>query len=156
LHREVSEVALFGTAGHRSDAATGTGILYGGFNGVVAFADTWAWTVGAWTQLSPAASPGPVTSAWDAAYDAASEQVILFGGGMTDHTNSGDTWDWNGTTWTLLDPATAPMGRGVGSMTFNIVSGQVVLFGGQGPHQDTYPTTVRRWNGSTWGHGGSS
>jgi hypothetical protein len=42
------------------DTATGTGILYGGFNGVTAFKDTWAWNGSGWTQLSPTASPGRV------------------------------------------------------------------------------------------------
>jgi hypothetical protein len=132
------------------DAATGTGILYGGFNGVAAFTDTWAWTSSAWTQLSPATSPGPVTSAWDAAYDAATRQVLLFGGGQYNHTNSDATWDFNGTTWTQLSPVTSPGGRGVGSMTYNSDNGRIVLFGGQGPNQNTYPATVWTWNGSTW------
>jgi hypothetical protein len=132
------------------DAATGTGIMYGGFNGITPFTDTWSWNGTTWTQLTPATSPGPVTFAWDAAYDAATQQVLLFGGGKTNHTNGRATWEWNGTIWTQLAPVTSPQGRGVGSMTYNSAAQQIVLFGGQGPLQNTYPAMTWEWNGTTW------
>jgi hypothetical protein len=132
------------------DAATGTGILYGGFNGIAPFTDTWSWNGTTWTQLTPAVSPGTVAAAWQMAYDPASQQLLLFGGGQTNHTNAGATWDFNGSTWTQLSPATAPAGRGLASMTYNSRTGQVVLFGGQGVHQDTYPPGIWTWDGSTW------
>jgi hypothetical protein len=33
-------------------------------------------------------------------------------------------------------------------------AGQILLFGGQGPHQDTYPATVWTWDGSSWERNG--
>jgi hypothetical protein len=39
------------------------------------------------------------------AYDAASGQLILFGGGAQNGVYFNDTWTWNGSTWVQLDPA---------------------------------------------------
>ncbi len=39
------------------DAATGTGVLFGGFDGATGFTDTWTWTGGIWTLQNPATSP---------------------------------------------------------------------------------------------------
>jgi Kelch motif len=132
------------------DTAAGLGVLYGGFNGVTAFKDTWTWNGSTWTKISTAASPGRVTAGWQMADDTAAGQVLLFGGGRYNHTNSGATWEWTGTTWTHLQPAAAPFGRGVGSMSYDSATGQIVLFGGQGYHQRRYPATTWTWTGTTW------
>jgi hypothetical protein len=133
------------------DTATGTGILYGGFNGVTSFADTWTWTGGTWTQLSTTASPGRVQAGWQMADDAATGQVLLFGGHRQQSgTNSHATWAWTGTTWTHLLPPASPFGRGHGSMTYDSATQQIVLFGGQGYHGVTYPAPTWTWNGTTW------
>ena len=132
------------------DAATATGLLYGGYNGITAFTDTWTWNGTTWTQLSPPAAPGQVTAAWQMTDDAATGQVLLFGGQRPSHTNSRATWTWTGTTWTHLTPATAPGGRGLGSMTYDSTTQQIILSGGQGYHQHTYPTSTWAWTGTTW------
>jgi hypothetical protein len=41
----------------------------------------------------------------------------------------GDTWTWNGTTWTKQAPAASPPAREVASMAFDAATGTVVLFG---------------------------
>ena len=45
------------------------------------------------------------------AYDAAREQVVLFGGGVTCCSGNyfNDTWVWDGTTWTQVFPVTSPL-----------------------------------------------
>ena len=46
------------------------------------------------------------------AYDAATGQLVLFGGFDQQHgADLNDTWTWNGTTWTQLSPATSPPAR---------------------------------------------
>jgi hypothetical protein len=136
------------------DSATGTGVLYGGFNGATVFTDTWSWNGTTWTQLTPATSPGPVQAGWQMADDTATGQVLLFGGHLQQsNTNASATWEWNGTTWTQLSPVTSPHGRGHGSMTYNSATQRIVLFGGQGPLENTYPATTWEWNGTTWGSG---
>src|ERR1700679_2755635 len=63
-----------------------------------------------WTQLSPATSP-PARAFAAMAYDAGTNQVVLFGGQGSTNNALGDTWTWNGTTWTQLSPATSPPAR---------------------------------------------
>ena len=41
------------------------------------------------------------------AYDAATGTVVLFGG-LGGHGDLGDTWTWNGTTWTQQAPSDQP------------------------------------------------
>ena len=44
-------------------------------------------------------------------YDGATQQLLLFGGSRLPFSGGGflgDTWAWNGTTWTQLHPATSP------------------------------------------------
>jgi hypothetical protein len=41
-------------------------------------------------------------------YDPATKTAIMFGGFSSDTGRLGDTWSWNGTTWTRLHPAANP------------------------------------------------
>jgi hypothetical protein len=136
------------SAGMVYDAATGQVVLFGGSNGSSILGDTWTWNGTTWTQQSPAASP----SARDfpsMAYDAATGQVVLFGGDGSTNSSGylGDTWTWNGTTWTQQSPATSPSARYYDSMAYDAATAQVVLFGGynNGLLGDTWT-----WNGTTW------
>jgi hypothetical protein len=51
------------------------------------------------------------------AYDAATGTVVLFGGGGNH--DLGDTWTWDGTTWTQQAPATHPAARLSASMAYD-------------------------------------
>ncbi len=62
------------------------------------------------------------------AYDAATGNVVLFGG--VNNTYLGDTWVWSGSTWTKQAPATSPPPRWSASMAYDAATGNVVLFGG--------------------------
>ena len=53
--------------------------------------DLWAWNGSAWQQLHPAKSP-PARFDAQMAYDAASGQVVLFGGAVNDTADVADTW----------------------------------------------------------------
>lgn len=103
----------------------------------------------AWTQLSPATSPPGLSDA-ASAYDPATGQLILFGGlgGTNSTTGLGTTWDWNGTSWTQLSPATSPSPRFWASLAYDSATSQLVLFGGAGANgfnDDTWS-----WNGTNW------
>jgi hypothetical protein len=63
------------------------------------------------------------------AYDAASGQVVLYGGYGTNST-LGDTWTWNGSTWTKLSAVISGTPFYEAAMAYDAASGQVVLFGG--------------------------
>ena len=140
------------TATMAYDASSGLVVLFGGSteNDPV-LGDTWVWngTTSTWTQLSPIASP-PARANAMMAYDAATGQIVLFGGDVNS-TQLGDTWTFNGTTWTQLSPAKSPSARSDAMMAYDAATGQVVLFGGLnsrfGPLNDTWT-----FNGttSTW------
>src|SRR4051812_24542884 len=83
-------------------------------------------------------------------YDALHQQVVLFGGALDtqNHIYVGDTWVWDGTTWTQKFPATSPPARELHAMAYDSVNQQVVLFGGLdnlGYRNDTWV-----WDGTTW------
>jgi hypothetical protein len=138
------------------DQATQTAIMFGGFSTTTGrLSDTWSWDGTTWTQLAPATSPGVVTTAWQAAYDAATQQVLLFGGdpGNGEPPQNG-TWAWDGTTWTELSPALSPAGRVYGSLTYNTQSQRIVLFGGAtNGSETTYPSSTWNWDGTSWQQG---
>src|SRR5206468_5806324 len=85
-------------------------------------------------------------------YDSARHTAVLFGG-ESGATIFGDTWQWNGKSWTQACTASAciasaPAARSGHAMAFDRVNGVAVLFGGQGtsaPFADTW-----LWNGATW------
>ena len=132
------------------DAATKTVILFTGFHGTGYWDDTWSWNGTTWTPLSPAHSPGIDVFARQAAYDTASNQLLLFGGDAGHNTFLNTIWTWTGTDWTQLSPATSPPPRAYGAMTFDSATGQVVLFSGSENALQSFPTTTWAWNGSTW------
>jgi large repetitive protein len=101
----------------------------------------------AWTQQSPAASPSAREYA-NAVYDAATGQVVLFGG-ASGSAYLNDTWTWNGTTWTQENPATSPSARSGASMAYDETAGTVVLFGGNNSN-GVYLNDTWTWNGTTW------
>jgi hypothetical protein len=87
------------------------------------------------------------------AYDPATGDMVLFGGGLTDGDLLNDTWTWDGAAWSEEAPTTSPPGRYHASMAYDPVTGDMVLFGGfgysgvrgDGPSDDTWT-----WSGSTW------
>jgi len=63
------------------------------------------------------------------AYNSASRRVVLFGGsGSPPHL--GDTWDWDGVTWSQVSIATPPPPRAYPAMAYDDARQRVVLFGG--------------------------
>ncbi len=77
------------------------------------------------------------------AYDASSATIVLFGGFHI--AELGDTWSWNGTTWSKLAPATSPTARNSASMAFDASTSTALLFGGSGatPPRLLTPWTLR-------------
>jgi hypothetical protein len=118
--------------------------------------DTWEWDGATWTQAAPLASPPARTHH---AMATLGNKVVLFGGTPTAWSFStvppldmqvpageGDTWEWDGTTWTKAVPLTSPPARVKHAMA--TLGNKVVLFGGEGlngPTNDTW-----EWDGTTW------
>lgn len=73
-------------------------------------------------------------------------KVVLFGGGM-DWTYFGDTWEWDGETWTRRQPLISPSQRCGHAMA--TLGDKVVLFGGANGNGDVLSDTWE-WDGAAW------
>jgi hypothetical protein len=101
-----------------------------------------------WTQLKPATIPGGREDAVMAG-DPATKQLVLFGGSEpTKGVFLDDTWNWTGTTWSQLSPATSPPGRAGGVLAYDIATSQLITFGGRGSTGMLGDTWT--WTGTTW------
>jgi hypothetical protein len=84
-------------------------------------------------------------------YDSARKRTVLFGG-TPDGSLAGafnDTWEWDGSTWTLVTPAGAsPLPRAWSAMVYDSSRHVSVLFGGLGA--DGALGDTWEWNGTSW------
>jgi hypothetical protein len=145
------------------DGKTHTLLAFGGRGATQDVNSTWSWDGTTWTLLHPSVSP-PGREAGSMVYDAATGQIVLFGGydGYASNTTQpllNDTWTWDGTTWTQQHPTVSPPARFEASMAYDATTQTVVLFGGGGggtppaglapnmapPLNDTWV-----WDGTTW------
>ena len=112
-------------------------LLFGGYTyspniTYVPYNDTWLYSGGAWTNITPTAGPAPSarfesSMVWDS-YD---NDVLLFGGSLASGTTLGDTWTFNGSWHNItasLSPA--PVSRAGAAIT-DSPSGWILLFGGE-------------------------
>ncbi len=137
------------------DAKTGKVVLFGGMSAVgntSLLADTWTWDGTDWTEQHPAISP-PARDFASMSYDAATGQLVLFGGtriaGLPP-IPSNDTVEWGGN-WTQQHPATVPPSRIQAGMAYDAATHTLVLFGGfhVGNGVDQLQDTWT-WNGINW------
>lgn len=70
--------------------------------------------------------------------------TVLFGGGGLN-----DTWAWDGTNWTMLQPAVSPPARTNGSMAYDVQHERIVLFGGVSSSGHLLNDTWL-WDGTNW------
>jgi hypothetical protein len=132
------------------DAAHGNVVLFGGRDAPVAsLADTWTWDGTNWTQQHPATSPSARFD-YGMGYDAVRANVILFGGEsmLSSPSPFGDTWMWDGTTWTELHPAHSPSPRIVHGLVWDAKNQQLVLVSGENNVQ--FFADAWGWNGNDW------
>jgi len=80
------------------------------------------------------------------AYDSARGRVVLFGGGGNSYL-LGDTWEWDGSSWTERTPSVSPSARFASAMAYDAARGVVVLFGGS---DATDLADTWEWNGTIW------
>jgi hypothetical protein len=110
--------------------------------------ETWIWTGTKWVQKRPVHTP-PAIGGFAVTYDAARQQVVLFGGVLCgEGINSNETWVWDGADWTQKFPVTNPSGRTRHSLAYDAARREVVLFGGDdsvGLLADTWT-----WDGTAW------
>jgi hypothetical protein len=122
----------------------GSLVVYGGYNGV----GTWIWNGTQWSNpLTTAMSP---PSRQSSALATLNDKVLLFGGCQSCGGNfglMGDTWEWDGQSWTELHPAQSPPAR-FGAVA-GTVAGKIVLFGGES-YAPTHFNDTWEWDGENW------
>ncbi len=114
------------------NAASKKVVLFGGIDGSGAFSDeTWSWDGNNWTRQLSSNAPSPRAGA-AMGYDSTTHSSFLFGGfSFTPSLNVlGDTWTWNGRTWTQRFLRTSPPPRSNGRIVFDSQTETAVLFGG--------------------------
>jgi hypothetical protein len=133
-----------------TDPATNGILLFGGAGpGFALLNDTWTWDGRDWTQRHPVITPEPDSSM---ASDPATHTVVAFGGGSPFNPTTplvDSTWTWDGTNWTLQNPAHRPSPRAGAATSFDRAAGNVVLFSGSiGPFATNDETWT--WDGTDW------
>ena len=133
------------------DAVRDVTVLYGGDDGDYnAFDDTWEWDGTNWTEMSPVDFPSnPYGAAISMAWHAGTSKIIMFYSFDTPSTTD-QTWEWDGTNWTLLSPATDPYPDS-GAAWYSMASapgGNVLLWGGNTTSGLSNQTAT--WDGTDW------
>ncbi len=129
-------------------------VLFGGFDqaaGGNGLADTWVWNGEDWEQKFPTNSPSGRAVLNTMTFDAAINQVVLFGGlEPAAHFADSDTWQWNGDNWEEKFPAASPdnMFGGFG-IAYDGLQARVVAFGKSFVTGAVVPVTWL-WDGSNW------
>lgn len=126
-------------------------ITFGGGTGspLIRSAETRRWDGSAWNLLPLATKPS-ARHGHKMVWDSLHRRVLLFGGRQGDSfaTIVGDTWEWDGATWTQRQPPRSPAPRQNHGMAFDSVRGVVVLFGGIGRDGNMIGDTWE-WDGTT-------
>jgi chitodextrinase len=140
------------------DPAIQAVLLFGGCcrSSDLAWADTWEFSQGVWSQLSPATSP-PGRDSASMAYSNGLGALVLFGGGnATSGSPPGeivynDTWEYRSGTWANVTPTLSPPQRFASSLVPLDEAGDLLLFGGGnqtvvGGFNDTWVFSNGTWS----------
>lgn len=122
----------------------------------------WIWDGSNWSQFLPGPGQMP-TVRWGGAqmaYDAATQQLLLFGGYSGVYNSHhvivpvylNDTWVWQTKKWVKLSPSVSPPAMAWSSMASDPVSGALILFGGFNGSVGKGRTLNQTWawNGASW------
>jgi cysteine-rich repeat protein len=112
--------------------------------------DVWEWDGLTWTEKTPLSGSPPGGRYFASAFDVLRKELIVFGGyDSTSLTTFGETWGWNGSTWSHKTTPVAPSPRHGASMAYDVARGRIVLHGGavvsNVPYADTW-----EWDGTSW------
>ncbi|MBL8951720.1 MAG: hypothetical protein JNK82_13140 [Myxococcaceae bacterium] len=127
------------------DAARKRIVLFGAdLSTAVTVFHIWEYDGATWAQVLEPVPSAPPRYFAGVTYDAARQQVVVFGGSWGPQL--GDTWGWNGADWSQLTAFTPPP-RVRHGLTYDGTRRRVVLFGGfwSAMLNDTW-----EWDGSTW------
>lgn len=113
------------------DPVRGRILLFGGYVVGGSLNDTWEWDGTTWQDRTPA-SGNPSARYYHMMSYSGGGKTVLFGG--TDDPSPppalGDTWEWDGTSWTPMTPPMSPPPRILAMGHYQTHTGKVVMFGG--------------------------
>lgn len=128
-------------------------VLFGGSAGIALSNQTWVYDGLDWTLQAPATSPSGRFGA-KLVYDAARARAVLYGGLATNISvppPNNDTWEWDGTNWTLMSPTTNAGNRYNYGMCYDTVRSRIVMYGGASTQLLTPPNNQTwEYQGTTW------
>lgn len=81
------------------------------------------------------------------AYDVGRERAVLFGGRDAER-RLGDTWEWDGSSWSERKPLMAPSPRWGHGLAYDVTRQRLVLFAGF--HNSSGAAETWEWDGSSW------
>lgn len=123
--------------------------------------ETWRWDGAEWELLDPENKPLPrgmaaITFIPPDDPQTSMGTTILFGGhvdtlglgGTRQIYQASDTWSWDGTDWSELQPETSPPPRSEATIAYDAVHDEVVMFGGVQGNNAKDDTWV--WDGAGW------
>ncbi|HEX2120882.1 MAG TPA: hypothetical protein VHL59_04500, partial [Thermoanaerobaculia bacterium] len=139
-------------------------VLYGGLGRrsinerITRYSDMWSFDGTQWTKMNVSSTPGERFGA-QIAIDPRTNKLILFGGlrsepveGDDDRRRQffdNDTWEWDGAAnrWTRLEPAVSPRARQNGTLAWDPLAEELVLYGG---YSGFYYSDTWVFEGDTW------
>lgn len=143
-----------------TDSRRGGVLLFGGKDDSgAALAQTWTWDGSTWTRV-PATTTPSARNGHKMVEVTRHGRIVLFGGddgqGWPNWTLFGDTWAWDGTTWSHVTTTGSPGPRTNYAMAYDAARDRIVLHGGiQSIRQAdtwTFDWTTRTWTQVASGH----
>jgi hypothetical protein len=101
-----------------------------------------------WSLLNPPHHPDARYQG-SMAYDSFRDRHVLFGGNLNDQSPFGDTWEFDGSDWTLKS-VSGPAPRCAEGMVFDSARKVVVLYGGNVSTYSTFFDDTWEWDGISW------
>lgn len=111
------------------DSTRNVVLLFGGTNGSQVLGDLWQWNGTQWSLLAPGGGPNSPAAAFATLVFDDRRGVAILYGGSTSSGLSAQTWEWNGTSWSLRSSGT-PAARTESAATYVADRGITLLFGG--------------------------
>ncbi len=108
-------------------------VLFGGNYGDTNFGDTHLWDGNSWTTPPISGPTPPARANHRMVFDAQRGTVVLFGGYAYEGVGTvalHDTWEWNGSAWSLLSTGDPPSARYGFFMDYDPARGRIIAHGG--------------------------
>src|SRR5580765_6601415 len=143
------------------DSRRQVAVFFGGDNpltSVFSTSETWEWNGSVWTMRNSGQAPARKDGAM--AYDSDRAVCVMFGGGTNvfiNETPFNDTWEWNGSVWTLrqgndVSATTQPPPMEKPMLVYDSLRRRTVLLGSsQHIGSEVKPVTrTWEWDGNRW------